>query len=176
MRMREHLLLAVIAFGSVAAGCEDDFEVPEIPPPPENQPTATSPDTSRTAPTFEPPHGGHLCPLEGGRGYVEWDIRMGRLYFLDATCEPLKGVGDAVLHVQSPTGPRRIELADCRDAVYTGYCLSAASDVLGRLETVGVLRFTLDGEACRAPLEFTPPTTQPALLTPSLPADGPPGS
>jgi len=182
---RSLILIVVIPLVMALAGCEEGPPVPEDAHlAPRTRPAtgpagpglvSVPPVSARPGP--EPPHGGCLLPMSDGRGYVEWVVETGRLYYLDPAGSPLAGVSGAALHVRSATGPRAVPLVDCGDADYPDACVTVApgSDLLRRPDTGGVLRFSVHGEGCRVLLRFKPPAS-PAAGATLTPADTQPGS
>jgi hypothetical protein len=158
------VLMAILAAGW--AGCEDDFmDVPDTPSSFEDdelRPPGGLSALPGTEPLCAAPHGGRLLAIRDGLGYVEWDTRRGRLYFLDAQCRAASGVEDASLYVSSPTGPTQVALSACEDEDYAGACLTSTDDVLRMDGATGVLRFQWGAEFCRVLLEPGPNATQPA--------------
>ena len=183
---RSLILIVVIPLVMALAGCEEGPPVPEdahLPPStrpatgPAEPGLVSVPPAASVRPGPEPPHGGCLLPMRDGRGYVEWVVETGRLYYLDPAGSPLAGVGSAALHVRSAKGPRAVPLVDCSDAGYPDACVTLApgSDLLRRPDTDGVLRFSVHGEGRRVLLRFKPPATHAAGAT-LTPADTQPGS
>ena len=158
---------ALLAAG--LAGCEEDYPLP-----PSTQATS-APTLAPPEPACEPRHGGQLLAIGDESGYVEWDVKAGRLYWLDRACQPMAGVTDVVVYMNAPAGPRRVALTDCRGKAYGGLCLSQPPDsgLLSDSDSTGVLRFTLNGEGYRGLLKHEPDTIQPGAMTPPTPL--PPG-
>jgi len=154
------LPVVVTLLATAGVGCKDEFPVPSVPPV-STQPLAP-PSLAGPELPCEPPHHGQLYLIGEQHGHVEWDAAAGRLYWLDPACGPLKGVEHVVCYVKTPSGPRRLELQDCRDDQYPGACRSAPGDRLRDADAPLVLRFMLNGEGYRVLLGGTEPDNRPA--------------
>lgn len=158
------------------AGCEED-PLPPLPPTGntnvgsihESSSTSPSETTAAVPSMLEPPHLGRIIPIGSRQGYVEWvvepDDKNLRVYFLNDNSEPLRGVQDTVLFVETPQGPRRVPLRICDDDEYADACLTGALPSTGvvtaephadrrdaekRFQGItGLIRFTLNNEAKR---------------------------
>ena len=114
------------------------------PPPPLPEPVEK--------PALKPPHGGQLSAMPDGRGYVEWLVNAGRLYFLDPSGGPLKGAESVVLTFQSATGPQQVALTACDDPAFAGACWTAPGTELREKAPEALVRFQIDGQPVRVVL------------------------
>jgi hypothetical protein len=148
------LCLALLAVGlACLPACDRE---PPLPAVNAGSATAPTPPVPLSMPTEKPalkaPHNGRLTAMSDGRGYVEWVVHAGRLYFLDPSGGPLKGAEAIVLTFQSATGPRQSALAPCDDPAFAGACWTAPGGELREKAPEALLRFLLDGQPVRVAL------------------------
>jgi hypothetical protein len=158
---------ALLLIGVTLTGCKDEYpELPTVPPSGTTSKPAKPLHPDALPPPefpFEAPHGGLMTPVDGGRGYVEWTVEEGRLYYLDPDGLPLSGVEEAVLHIATPGGPVQVALVAFDDGEYRG--VASEDGRLSEQAIRGVLRFRLNGEPCRVLIDLARSEMQPAAET-----------
>lgn len=158
MRRSDVLVVALTASLLCIDGCDQDPPLPAVPASPASLPAPPlSRDGAATMPAIKPPHGGHLLTMPEGRGYVEWVVDAGQLYFLDAAAGPARGAENVVLTIQSDGGPRQIDLTACRDETFDGACWTHSAAELRDERLSAVLRFQLEGRPVRVVLGVKAP-------------------
>ena len=169
MRLCRLPILLNVALLMLTAACDNEPPLPVLQPNPASMPAPpVLADQATAAPTIKAPHGGRLRPMPDNRGYVEWVVDAGRLYLVDAAAAPAKGAESIVLTIQTPTGPQQLPLTPCEEAGFEGACWTNPAPELKNEDTLGVVRFLLDGQPIRVVLGTQPSPADAGL--PSLPA------
>jgi hypothetical protein len=161
-------LLSMLTLPLLLSACEEDLPpLPKVPPA-----TQPAPQTRSVSiePPCKPPHGGRLLPMPDNRGYVEWAVDTGRLYFLDDTCKALTGAGSVVLTIRTGAGPRQVPLSDCGEPEYPRACWTNPAGELRQPDAGGIIRFLVNGEAVRVSLAARVRTQSPADLEAPVPS------